>query len=73
VARGTRPRLNWTTIAYNMANSTPNEGYYLYDNFGETANFGNDGYLNYLGNPGFFTLNQPIVGMATTPVAVGTG
>ncbi len=55
------------TIAYNMANSTPKAGYYLYDNFGNTANFGNDGYLNYLGDPGFFALNQPIVGMATTP------
>ena len=46
-------------------------GYYLYDRFGDTTNFGNDGYLNYLGNPGYFTLNQPIVSMATTPDGSG--
>jgi len=55
------------TIAYNAQNTTPNERYYLYDNFGDTFGFGNDSYLTYLGNPGFQNLNQPIVAMATTP------
>ncbi len=59
------------TIAYKMSNSTPHMGYYLYDRFGDTTNFGNDGYLNYLGNPGYFTLDQPIVSMATTPDGSG--
>jgi ribosomal protein L24E len=59
------------TIAYRMTNSTPHKGYYLYDSFGDTASFGNDGYLNYLGNPSYGNLNQPIVGMATTPDAAG--
>ena len=55
------------TIAYRMVNSTPNKGYYLYDQFGDLGNFGNDGYLNYLPGPSYFSLNRPIVGMATTP------
>jgi ribosomal protein L24E len=55
------------TIAYNMAELTAKKGYYLYDDFGDTANFGNDGYLDYLSNPGYFNLNQPVVGMASTP------
>jgi ribosomal protein L24E len=55
------------TIAYRMVNSTPNQGYYLYDQFGDLGNFGNDGYLSYLPGPSYFSLNRPIVGMATTP------
>ncbi len=59
------------TIALNAANTTPGEGYYLYDNFGDTFGFANDSYLTYLGNPGFDTLNAPVVGMATTPTGGG--
>jgi hypothetical protein len=55
------------TIAYNVTNTTPNQGYYEYDNAGDTFGFGNDSYLTYLGNPGFLNLNSPIVSMATTP------
>jgi len=55
------------TIAYNVQNTTPGEGYYLYDNAGNTYGFGNDSYLTYLGNPSFLALNAPIVSMATTP------
>jgi hypothetical protein len=54
------------TIALNAGNTTPHQGYYLYDSLGNTYGFGNDSYLTYLGNPGTLTLNQPIVGMATT-------
>ena len=57
----------FATIAYKMTNSTPHHGYYLYDDNGVTTNFGNDGFLTYLGDPGYFALNQPVVGMATTP------
>jgi hypothetical protein len=59
------------SIAYNMTNSTPNQGYYIYDKYGDTGNFGNDGYLTYLGNPGFLNLNGPVVGMAPTADANG--
>ena len=55
------------TIAYNIENTTPNEGYYLYDNAGNVYGFGNDQYLGYLGNPTFLNLNAEIVAMATTP------
>jgi ribosomal protein L24E len=61
----------FATIAYKMANSTPHQGYYLFDRFGDTANFGNDGYLNYLAGPSYFALNQPILGMTTTPDGAG--
>ncbi len=59
------------TIAFNAQNTTPREGYYLYDNRGNTYGFGNDSYLTYLGNPGFLSLNAPIVSMATTPSGGG--
>jgi len=59
------------TIALNAANTTPGHGYYLYDSYGDTAGFGNDSYLTYLGNPGFLSLNAPVVGMATTPSGGG--
>jgi len=55
------------TIALNVTNTTPNQGYYQYDTFGDTFGFGNDSYLTYLGSPGFLNLNSPIVSMATTP------
>ena len=55
------------TITLNVVNTTANDGYYLYDNQGNTYGYGNDSYLTYLGGPEFLTLNQPIVSMATTP------
>ncbi len=59
------------TIALNDPNTTPGQGYYLFDQYGDTYGFGNDSYLTYLGNPGYLTLNAPIVGMATTPDGAG--
>jgi hypothetical protein len=55
------------TIAYNASPSTPGQGYYLYGAAGELGGFGNDEFLNYLGDLTTTDLNQPIVGMATTP------
>ncbi len=55
------------TIAYNASPSTPGQGYYLYGAAGELGGFGNDEFLNYLGDLTTVNLNQPIVGMATTP------
>jgi hypothetical protein len=55
------------TIAYNMPNSTPGQGYYLYDTFGDVFGFGNDAYLAYLSGPSYFPLAQPIEGMDTAP------
>jgi hypothetical protein len=55
------------TLAFNILPTTPHQGYYQYDQYGDTFGFGNDSYLTYLGNPGFLNLNAPIVGMATTP------
>ena len=59
------------TIAYNASPSTPGEGYYLYGAAGELGGFGNDEFLNYLGDLTTTNLNQPIVGMATTPSGGG--
>jgi hypothetical protein len=59
------------TIAYNASPSTPGEGYYLYGAAGELGGFGNDEFLNYLGDLSFTNLNQPVVGMATTPSGGG--
>ena len=55
------------TFAYNASPSTPGQGYYLYGAAGELGGFGNDEFLNYLGDLTTVNLNQPIVGMATTP------
>ena len=55
------------TIAYNASPSTPGQGYYLYGAAGELGGFGNDEFLNYLGDLTTVNLNQPIVGMAATP------
>jgi hypothetical protein len=55
------------TYAYNVTPTTPGQGYYLFGDDGSLAGFGNDEYLNYLGNLSASTLNAPIVGMATTP------
>jgi len=59
------------TLAYQLLNTTPNQGYYLYDNSGDSEGFGNDNYLRYLGSPSFLPLAEPIVGMA--PTADGNG
>jgi hypothetical protein len=55
------------TSAFNLLPTTPNQGYYLYGDDGSLAGFGNDSYLEYLGDLSTSTLNQPIVGMAKTP------
>ncbi len=55
------------SIALSVANTTPNQGYYLFDKYGDTYGFGNDSYLTYLGNPGFLDLNAPVVSMVPTP------
>jgi hypothetical protein len=55
------------TVALDAGNTTPNQGYYLYDGQANTYGFGNDSFLTYLRNPGILPLNQPIVHMATTP------
>ena len=45
----------------------PHQGYYTYQSDGRISAFGNDNYLVYLGDLSASPLNQPIVGMATTP------
>jgi hypothetical protein len=55
------------TVAINIVPTTPHAGYYIYGAAGELAGFGNDSYLNYLGDLTTTNLNQPIVTMATTP------
>jgi hypothetical protein len=59
------------TYAWNLTPTTPRQGYYLFGDDGSLAGFGNDEYLNYLGNLSASTLNAPIVGMATTPTGAG--
>ena len=44
------------TIALNAPNTTPGQGYYLYDNFGDTFGFANDSYLTYLGSTRAITI-----------------
>jgi hypothetical protein len=53
-------------VALNLLPTTPGAGYYIYGDNGELAGFGNDDYLNYLGDLSTIPLNQPVVGMATT-------
>ncbi len=53
--------------AANIEPTTPGQGYYEYGADGAIYGFGNDNYLNYLGDLSATTLNQPIVGMAITP------
>jgi hypothetical protein len=55
------------TIAYQMLNTTPNQGYYIYDQFGDVTGFGNDNYLLYLGTPATLDLTAPIIDMVPTP------
>ena len=59
------------TAAVNIAPTTPGQGYYLYGNDGSLTGFGNDSYLNYLGDLTQVPLNGPVVGMATTPDGAG--
>jgi len=54
------------SVAYNAVPTTPHQGYYSYESDGILTGFGNDSYLNYLGDLSFVQLNQPIVGMAQT-------
>jgi hypothetical protein len=54
------------TAALNLLPSSPHLGYYLYGDDGSLIGFGNDSYLNYLGDLTTVNLNQPIVGMART-------
>jgi hypothetical protein len=60
------------TIAFNVADGTPGQGYYLQDPYGDIAGTGNDRYLEYVGSIGlpwapFGVLNQPVVAMARAP------
>ena len=60
------------TIAYNLVPSTAHQGYYIYGDDGSLGGgFGNDSYLDYLGDLSTVSLNQPIVGMAQTPSGAG--
>ena len=59
------------TAAYNILPTTPGEGYYLYGDDGSLAGFGNDSYLNYLGDLTQTNLNAPIKGMDITPDGAG--
>jgi ribosomal protein L24E len=59
------------TVAYNAVPSTPGQGYYLYGDDGSLGGFGNDEFLNYLGDLTTTTLNAPVVGMSTTPSGGG--
>ena len=54
-------------IAYGITPSIPpHQGYYTYESNGLITGFGNDQYLDYLGDLSSGPLNQPIVGMAQT-------
>ena len=59
------------TVAYNILPTTPKLGYYLFEGDGSFTGFGNDSYLNYLGDLSTTALNQPVVAMATTPDDAG--
>jgi hypothetical protein len=60
------------TIAYNLTTSTPHQGYYIYGDDGSlSGGFGNDSYLDYLGDLSTVSLNKPIVGMAQTADGAG--
>ena len=55
------------TVAYNIFPTDPNDGYYLFDQHGGLASFGNDNYLAYLDGAQYYKLNASIVGMRITP------
>jgi hypothetical protein len=59
------------TVAYNILPTTPGQGYYVYQSYGQLNGFGNDSYLNYLGTLTNGPLNAPIIGMAITPDGAG--
>ena len=54
-------------VSFNIVPTSPTEGYYIYADNGFVTGFGNDNYLDYLGDLSWETLNDPIVGMAITP------
>jgi hypothetical protein len=53
-------------FAFKAVPTTTPAGYYTYESDGQLAAFGNDRYLNYLGDLSVFPLNKPIVGVAQT-------
>jgi len=55
------------TIAYQIHNTTPTQGYYIFDQLGGATGFGNDSYLTYLSGAWLSNLNAPIVGMVPRP------
>jgi len=55
------------SYAYQAVPTTPHVGYYTFEANGALTGFGNDSFLNYLGDLSAFPLNQPVVGMAQTP------
>ncbi len=59
------------TFAYNLLPTMPGQGYYLYGSDGSLAGFGNDEFLNYLGDLSTVALNKPVVGMAITTSGAG--
>jgi len=59
------------TAAVNITPTTPGQGYYLFDSYGGLGGFGNDSYLNYLGDLTQLNLRAPVVAMATTPSGAG--
>ncbi len=61
----------YVTVAFNVTPSTAGRGYYLYEGDGNLTGFGNDEFLNYLGDLTSVTLNQPVVGTAVTPTGAG--
>jgi hypothetical protein len=58
-------------IALGVAPTAVGQGYYLYGANGKVTGFGNDSYLNYLGDLSGTPLNKPVVGMAITPDGAG--
>ena len=59
------------TVAYDIVPTTPGQGYYTYGTDGSLSGFGNDNYLDYLGDLTQMNLNAPIVSMAITPDGAG--
>ena len=59
------------TAAINITPTTPGQGYYLFDSYGGLGGFGNDSYLNYLGDLTQLNLRAPVVAMVTTPSGAG--
>jgi hypothetical protein len=59
------------SAAVDITPTTPGQGYYLYAADGSLVGYGNDSYLNYLGDLSQLSLNSAVVGMATTPDGAG--